>query len=179
MLYLIWAVINIAAYVYFIYVLIISGKLVRQKLGVLAACVFVLGLLSFMNGSDKNSRSKNNTADTVQKWKQYQSDSLDKNMNMTNWIKVDSNWISSYSLFYTHGKIKGSNQRIPLEASSTMSGLSLGTQWKPYDINMEPLAHKEGFKYTVYGTVDWYLMGIRIYSQEKTYTGVAPAINRF
>lgn len=179
MLYLIWAIINIAAYIYFFKVLIISGKLVRQKLGVLAACIFVLGLFSFIGVShDKEDSLKPGTND-YKMWKLYTDDDRDKNMDMSNWIDLDSNWISHYTLFYKHGLDKGTHQRIPLEANSIMSGMAIGTRWKPYAVNMDPTPDGWHFTYSVRGTVQWYLMGINIYSQDKVYTGVAPAINHF
>lgn len=178
MLYLIWAVINIIAYVYFIYVLIISGKLVRQKLGLLAACVFVLGLFSFVGVTHDEDSNIEPGTNRYKSWKLYTGNDTEKDMNMWNDITIGSNMISKYTLSYTHGRIKGSTMRVPIEASSAMAGTEIGTRWQTVSINMEPADNFKGFKYIVHGTVNWYLMGIKIYSQAKTYTGIAPAINR-
>jgi hypothetical protein len=167
MLYLFWALLNTAAYIYFIYLLIISGKLVRQKLGTLAACVFVLGLFSFMGVTHDSDNNVKPGTNEVKKWEFQSSDSLDKNTHASNWISIQNNTINNYNLFYTHAYTKGTTRHVPISASTSTSGWSIGTRWKSIYIDMEQTDNNEQFKYTVYGSVQWYILGINVYSQLK------------
>lgn len=53
MLELIWGILNIVLLIYFIIVCLKSIKLIKEKIGVLASFVFVIGLLSFISKPDE------------------------------------------------------------------------------------------------------------------------------
>ena len=59
MLELIWGLINIAILIYFVIICFKSTKVIKEKLGIFASLIFVLGLLSFIaKPSDEESKSE-------------------------------------------------------------------------------------------------------------------------
>ena len=130
MLYIIWAIIFVAAFLYFVYVVIIGGTLVKQKLGVIAAVVFVGGLLSFAGNSNHNSKNQQTTQiNGIEKWTFANEDTLEKGILLVNWISVDSNIFNKYRFMYTCGLEKQTHKYIAVSANVTTIGWQLEQHW--------------------------------------------------
>ena len=95
MIYLLWALINLALIIYFLSICIKAIKLVRQELGLFATVIFVIGLLSFCgHNNDKNSNSNQ-----TKNWTFTSSDSLSQDMSSFLRVKLQDNLISKYEMF--------------------------------------------------------------------------------
>jgi hypothetical protein len=159
MLYLLWGLLNLFLFVYFIAICFKATKFLRQKLGMLAAMVFVLGLLSFTTSS-------NNKSTEFKTWKFVSADSINTNSFLI--AELNNNLISKYELGISYEKDGLIN--IPVSASSTTNGFICGTNWKPHFINVQRTTNNK-FQYIVTGAVEWKLLGFTVYVQQKFYKG--------
>lgn len=173
MLYFLWALLNIGLLIFFIVVCFQATKLIREKIGMVAAVIFVFGLLSFMGGpgSDKDNMEPN--SNQVKTWKFTSSDSIANNPNGLIDIDLEKTSISKYSLGILYEKDKLLKNNIPVSANTETTGFQIGTSWKPISIVVNRTENNQRFDYVVYGTVKWKLLGLTVYSQSKGWKGVA------
>lgn len=169
MLHIIWALITLASFGYFLYVVIIGGKAVREKLGGFALIIFVLGLFSF------NAHHKNNNVDPVtheiKKWHFTPVDSTDGKTQITSSIAYYKTLMSTYYIDVEYATDKHTGLNVPINAYATMSGTQLGTDWTVQSMDLEPSADHTKLKYTIYVLEEWRLLGITFAGNGKNYTG--------
>lgn len=82
--------------------------------------------------------------------------------------KIDQNLANSTHLTVKYAK---QNDAVKLlHSKSNRQGLIMGTKWQPRMISFN---HEKNnlYKYQVRGQLEWYLLGIRLTSQEKHYSG--------
>lgn len=165
MLYLIWGILNIALLIYFLTICFNAIKLVRQKMGLLAAIVFVIGLLSFCRSSDDNNKKEKS-------WNFSSSDSLVQSTEQSLDVPLEKTIISKYQLkiIYTRNQ---QNINVPQSAFLVTNGFICGTNWIPESINVYKTNDNNKFKYHVYGIVEWKLFVGTVYTQRKEYNGYA------
>ncbi|CAN5414957.1 hypothetical protein BH11BAC3_BH11BAC3_44580 [soil metagenome] len=173
MLYLSWALLNIAITIYFGIVYIKTIKLIREKIGVVAAFIFVLALLSFVSQSDGDNDNLEPDSNQVKTWKFNSADSLDKWSNEVIITELEKTLISTYSLGISYGKDTTLKYNIPVSANTWTSGFQGGTGWKPLSILVNRTNNNQQFEYEVNGIVKWNLLGMTIYKQTKNWKGIA------
>lgn len=171
-IYILWALFNIGLFVYFIFICLQGLKLIRENIGLFAAIIFVLGILSFKNYNDNINPQPNQH----KKWQFATKDNL--NINETNHLNVvlENTVMSSYVLHIYYGKDRD-QINIPTSAYSSTSGFIVGTIWKPEVVDVQVAANNTKFKYWVSGVVDWKLFGLTLFSQPKTYKGTTLIAN--
>ncbi|MEO5948146.1 MAG: hypothetical protein ABIP79_15115 [Chitinophagaceae bacterium] len=167
MLYLLWSLINIGLFVFFIAICFKATKLLREKLGLFTAIIFVFGLLSFIG------HSNNQNSNQIRTWKFTSEDSLKSNESYLLDIDIKKNLISKYDLLIEYGKAIQEDQNIPISTSSSTTGFISGTNWKPLNIQINRTIDNKKFEYFVNGVIQWQLLGAIIFSQYKTYEGIA------
>lgn len=170
MLYLLWGILNIGLFLFFIFLCFQATKLVRERVGMFAAFVFVIGLLSFMGQSDKVDYKEPGT-DTIRKWKFASEDSVDMTATRSLSVVLEKTLISTCKLDIRYGMSKSQNRNTPINTYSTTEGFVSGTNWKPVMVSVNPTEDNTKFQYTVVGIVEWKLLAIRLYAQPKTYKG--------
>lgn len=157
---LIWGILNISIFIAFIVICFQALKFIREKLGVLACIIFALGLLSFTsNPKDNNSEFKQFDLNT-------KTDKITNSNNRRNeTIVIDDNLTSKMTLSvnYTAKKL--------INAQSSREGFISGTNWHPISIILNKSNRENQYTYSVYGTLQWRLLGITIYSQLKKFEG--------
>ncbi len=161
MLYLLWAIINIALFFTFIFLCYHAVKLLREKLGWWAAIIFTIGLLSLSK--------KDRGTTTTKSWSFISKDSVQQNSTDLLQIEIDRSWFRQYSLGVLYGKINKIN--TPINAYSTITGLSMGTYWEPISILVSSTDDNSKFKYEVIGEEKWKLLFFTVFSQAETYKG--------
>lgn len=175
MLYLLWGIINIALFLFFIVLCFKATRLVRERIGMLAALVFAIGLLSFMASTGNNDNKAHGT-NTIKKWNFTPEDSVEVNFTRHIIVDLDNNPFSTNTLGIRYGKSKNQNSNTPIDAYSVTEGLVSGTSWRPMSINVDTITGNR-LKYQVVGVVEWKLLALTIYSQRKNYEG-AVAIDK-
>lgn len=170
MFQLLWAILNIGIFIFFIFVSVKATKLVREKMGVVAAIVLVFGLLSFIS---RKAEAPNNEPGTsrLRTWKfvtdtaPYSKDS--KSID----IVFDKNILSKSVLSVRYGMDQQSGLYKPLESHTYITGLVAGTSWRPVLVQVSMTAIPNEFTYEVNGVIEWKLLGTTIVSQARDWTG--------
>ena len=160
MVYLLWALLNIALFVFFLRICFKATRLISEKFGLFAVIIFVFGLISF--GCSNNGQQDENKA-----WNLV-SDSTNRTTQLLKDVVLDDNLIATTHLQI--GGIKSTN--TPVNASTQVYGLICGTNWKTLAVRVEKISNNK-LEYSVDGIVEWRLFGLRIYSQFKNYDGFA------
>ena len=168
MLYLLWALINIALFLSFLVVCFKATTLIRTKLGWGAALLFVFGLLSFVvnTGADEDIPESDSKIKT---WEFVADDSVANQANTYIVADLENTWISTYNLGIQYAK--GQEVNTPVSAGTWTTGIKSGTAWKAASVLVKRTTDNHKFQYEVRGTIDWRLLGFTIYSQSKTYKG--------
>lgn len=171
MVYLLWGLLNIGLLIFFIVVCFRATKLIRKKIGIIAAIIFILGLLSFI-GNPNNGDKKVNSNQT-KTFVLHHEDSLIRNSTYLLNIDLGKTLISRYKLYIQYGKNKEGQTNIPISAYSYTTGFVSGTNWKPLSISVNQTNDNDKFEYQVDGVVKWSLLGITVYSEPKQWEGYA------
>ncbi len=172
MLYLIWALLNTAIFIFFLVTCFRATKLVREKLGMLPVIVFVFGLLSFMSNADSENDNKEPGSSQLRTWKFTALDSLDENSTAIINVDLEKTWIVDYQLGIKYGKDKKGISNIPISAYSSANGWVVGTNWRPSSIIVNTNEQNQ-LEYEVNSTLEWKLLGMTVYAQPKNYNGTA------
>jgi hypothetical protein len=163
MIYLTWGILNIAMFLFFIITCFRAIGLVKQKLGLLTAVVFIIGLMS-LSGTANSSKDWHKQAFNNR-------DTTDQNSGGMLHIDLERTWISKYTLGVNYALGKESKQAVVLEAYSSTNGWSSGTDWEPGYISIRPTADGQKLQYEVWGNVRWTLLGLTVYRKAKRYKG--------
>lgn len=172
MTHLIWGLLNFSLLIYFLIICFKLVKVARNHIGGFATIVFVFGLLSFVGGpkSDSNAVKVNQTKTFEFALK----DSIELNSGKFSHVILENNWVTKYDLFLNSGKESTSQKNTPISAYSGTTGLVMGTNWKPQNIEVLKTSDNNKFKYVVHGIVEWKLLGATLYTQSKVYQGIVP-----
>ena len=164
---LIWGILNGFLIIYFIIICFKSVKIIKEKIGILASFVFVIGLLSFISKpNEKNLADKN--IDIINKTnpkKAFNGNSFLREINLEN------NLTSDIALSILVGE--NATELIILNANCYRSGFISGTNWNVENIDLDKEKNKSFCTYRVSGFMEWKILGITIYSEGKTFTGNA------
>lgn len=172
MVYLFWALLNMALFIAFIVVCFKATRFIREKIGWAASFLFVIGLFAFIGGSNRDKDNLEPNSNQIKTWKFTSSSSLDKSSGYSVKINLEETLISKYTLGIQYGKDTGHNN-IPTSANTWTTGFESGMSWKPTSIIVNRTDDNHKFEYEVYGTVKWSLLGLTIYHQPKYWTGEA------
>jgi len=167
MIELIWGILNIIIFIYFIIICFKSVKIIKEKIGVLAALVFVLGILSFASKqNDKNLADKNiDFLNQTNPKKAFNGNSFFQE------VKLEDNLSSKIRLSILVGE-KG-NELIILNANCSREGFVSGANWNVENIDIDKQKDKNYCNYFVSGFMEWKILGITLYSERKTFMGNA------
>jgi len=166
---LIWGLLNGILFIYFIIICFKSVKLVKENIGVLAALIFVIGLLSFIskpiekNIIDKNIEILNQTNPT----KAFDGNSFFRE------ITLEDNLTSNINLSIVVGENKTTKALSILNANSNRTGFIFGTNWNAKNIDIDLQKDQNYCNYVVFGILEWKILGFTIYLEDKTFSGKA------
>ena len=173
MLYLIWGLLNLGLMIYFLVICFKATKLVKEKIGLFAAVIFVLGLLSFSGQPTKGSFNKGANSNKINSYIFASEVSLSQDATFFVTIDLENNWVSKKDLGIKYGNNKQGQINIPISAYSSRTGFISGTIWRTTSINVNRTVDNNKFQYSVIGMVDWKLLGATIYTQLKRFDGIA------
>jgi len=165
MLEIIWGILNIGILVYFIIICFKAAKIIRENLGGWATLVFVLGLLSFMGKKEEDNSFKSfnlqeEKKDTVQN---YVGNSYGKD------VLLEDNLATKIRAHISYGE--DSTGKKLLKATASRDGFISGTYWNPSHFLVSKLDNKDNYEYDVIGTLEWKILGIRLYTESKEFIG--------
>lgn len=166
---LIWGILNAIVFIYFFVVCIKSVKIVRDGLGGLAGLVLVIGLLSFISKDDsknlaeKNIDFYNNESSNNSSKRKFTGNSFSQD------VSLEKNLTSNISLDIFFGE--ENNDLVIISANCMKSGLISGTKWNVHSIHVDKPKNKNYCNYFVSGSVDWRIMGLKLYTESKIFEG--------
>lgn len=162
MLEILWGTLNIAVLVYFT---IICFK-IHKNLGVLAALVFVFGLLSFISKpKEDNSKSKTfNSQNEITKIElnKFSKNTYSREKTLEDKLSTDIKILISFG--------ENASEKKLLYANVYRNGFVSGTDWETTNIYLSKLGN-DNYQYNVIGKVDWKVLGIKLYTQIKEFEG--------
>ena len=164
MLQLLWGTLNIALFLYFLFVCFKAVKLVRYQLGSLAAIVLVIGLLSFIGRSSEDESDNELQAEIPMEF-------ADASTTRLYNVVIEETLTQDYHLYINFSQEESSSGYVTANVSSFVTGFTSGTSWEPHMFIANTEESKRTIEYTIDGTVDWLLLGVKLYSEPKTYTG--------
>lgn len=167
MLQLLWAFINVGAFLYFFINASRAIKLISEKHGILASIVLVIGLLGLIfsksgdaAGNSGISRMKNSFTDRTNLSETYIST-----------VKIKDNLISHVDLSAVMGKLKNNDSLVVAEAGADHYGFTAGYKWETNDVFVSPVPGTGRFKYSVNATERWSLLGVPFYIKSSDFEG--------
>lgn len=171
MIYLLWTVLNLALFLAFLFVCFKAAGYLRQQLGVFAAILFVFGSCSYINHTNESSLSNANKQFGTDSFT-FVPDSVVDNVTFKNITpKLEKTPISTITLNIAYAKLKGSNNRVPVKAYSSLTGVAGSYNWEPSAAIVKATGKPGEYEYHVEGLMNWSLLGNKIYSQFKDYRG--------
>ena len=170
MVLLVWALLNIGIGVYFLLICFKATKFVRERMGILATVVFVVGIL-FSSQSNNNKENMEPTSNQIKTWYFSPRDSTGQTKVYSEKIALEKNVASTYYLNIGYKLDKKSNEGIPIWATSNQTGLICGSYWDPMEITVNKIHGTDKLQYTVEGIVDWKLAVFTLYSQPRNFQG--------
>jgi len=171
MLYLLWAILNIGIFLFIILLSVKTFKAIRERVGLVAAIIFVVGVASLI-GFDSAGNVGNGSQPTSN-WNYNADEKTERYSARFTTLVLSNNLISKYGLSIYYGKSKEDQKNIPINSFSFVSGLTSGTKWIPSSANVNTTDDNKKFQYEVNGVIEWRLLGFLIYSQDKTFRGIA------
>jgi hypothetical protein len=162
---LIWGILNGFILIYFIVICFKSVRIVKEKLGILASFIFVIGLLSFISKPDK----KNLTDKNIDFLNQTNPKKAFNGNSFFREITLEDNLTSKIGLSILFGE--NEPDLIILNANCYRSGFISGTNWNVENIEIDKEKNKKYCTYWVRGIMEWKILGITIYSEQKSFNG--------
>jgi hypothetical protein len=167
MLELIWGILNVFLLIYFIIICFKSVRIVKEKLGLFASFIFVIGLLSFISKPDK----KNLTGKNIDVINQTNPKKAFNGNSFFREITLEDNLTSKIGLSILVGE--NETELIILNANCYRSGFISGTNWNLKNIEIDKEKNKKYCTYFIRGIMEWKILGITIYSEYKSFNGNA------
>jgi len=183
MLHVFWGLLNLFFIAGFFVICFYAVKLIRLRFGLFVAIVFVCGLLSFINkGDEKNEtrqmrklnfagQSTTSLAYQPGTWALEDSMAPQYVFQNTKQITVHENTLFSIILMVGYGVEKEAGRLAPLYAYSSVSGIISGVNWKPSPPILYANEAGTELNYILEGIIEWKLMNIVLYSEQKKFTG--------
>lgn len=171
MLYLLWALLNVAPFLFFVVLCFTPARVIKQRFGAFGTMFFLFGFLIFFGPFGCDNQKSVSTKDET--WTFASADVLRTGPTLLAHLDLEKTLLSKYQLFITYGKAGHWQTNVPVSARSSTEGFICGTNWKPRSIVLTRTDDNNKFAYHVDGTVEWKLFGATVFYQPKEYNGIA------
>ena len=165
LVYILWALINTALWVYFFYILYHSILTVKEKLGWGAIVLLFMGFQSNTN----NNQIETKTDSWV---KDKKNNSFTGNKAVLNKIiEVEKNWLLSKNLHVTYLRNYDTKENSILSAHTSVEGWQVSTRSTLDILSISPNEKGDSSFYSLQEETKWYLLGLTILTNAKTFQG--------
>ena len=165
MIHLLWTLLNASLIIFFFYLIfgfIIKGKKIfNPRIKVASILLMVLGITQIISATKTPKNSNRITITTDYK---KTNNSRIKKVLLEDNLVFDINFRVKYSI--------ENNDYIPIESYSFLTGLISGYNWEFKSIETQVYKTNEKATFTADGVLKWNLLGINIYSEYKTFSGI-------
>lgn len=166
---LIWGILNGLLLIYFIIICFKSVNIIKEKIGILASLVFVIGLLSFISKPNENKIADKN----IEILNQTNPKKAFNGNTYLRFVTLEDNLTSKIELTILCGEKESDNELIILNADCNRTGFISGTNWNTKNIDVDKEKGEKFCKYSVSGIMEWKILGITIFSEVKDFSGNA------
>jgi hypothetical protein len=164
MLYLLWSVADIGLAFIFLFICFKAVKLIKGKMGMAAAIVFIIGMIALMNNSANSFNSKPEVF-VFEQGHAFDYDSGNESFDAV----LDSSLVFDINLFVLYNGNEA-NKLTPISAYSRQTGLIGTVTWIAEEIRTT--MNDTGINYYVYGNIEWRVLGNTVYIENKSYSGI-------
>ncbi|MGA0556795.1 hypothetical protein ACO2Q8_09105 [Larkinella sp. VNQ87] len=126
MLYVLWAIVNIGLFIFFVKLCFQATRLLREKSGILASVVFVVGLASVVRYSGSNAELTAKSNREARKSKMVAIGELVPGTLKQTYILLAENPVSTLSLGVLYGKDTSAYKTAIYDAFSSRTGFTSG-----------------------------------------------------
>lgn len=170
--YLLWILINAATLIGAIYLFIHYTRLINKRIGTFPALIFIVAIIGNINSVSSTSPSEHKTVVLNSADNTGYSTEL-KNIVRTEKLKnvtLAENKLVELKLAIHYRYDSTKKSIIPLNAYTTRSGFVGGINWELDNISVHKTANNT-YSYYVHGLYDWRILGLKIYTQSKSFEG--------
>ncbi len=128
---LIWGILNGLLLIYFIIICFKSVNIIKEKIGILASLVFVIGLLSFISKPNENKIADKN----IEILNQTNPKKAFNGNTYLRFVTLEDNLTSKIELTILCGEKESDNELIILNADCNRTGFISGTNWNDKNID--------------------------------------------
>lgn len=166
LVYILWAIINVALWVYFFYILYHSILTIKEKLGWGAVALLFFGLQCNTNN--------NQTETKTDSWvKDKKNNSITGNKAVLDKIiEVEKNWLLTKSLHVSYLRDYDTKENSILSAYTSIDGWQVATRSTLDILSISPNEKGDISFYTLQEETKWYLLGMQIFTNAKPYNGL-------
>ncbi len=166
MLHLLWSVLDLGLFLSFVFVCYKATLLIRKSINLLAAVLFVFGMLSFVNAENSGLSMNSGGSEVVS------GASGHKRFDRTQviYLTLQKDLLFHTDLSVICGQCNGDPDLYPISAGSAISGLVSGYKWSPSKVLLDTSGGKIRYSFT--GNLDWKLMGMTLYTQPEYFSGL-------
>ncbi len=171
LIFTIWTILAILLFLYFIMLCFKALGAIKEKLGLGVTIFLVIGLLSFMGNKENANKEIKASISKEGSWDFVSMDSIEHPTVKHFSTVLKNNLLSKYNLDFTYGIHKRTKELVPIHAHSGTEGLVSGTKWTPIYIDVHATEDGKKLEYLVEGVIEWNLLNMNFYAQEKSYKG--------
>ncbi len=161
--YILWMLLNTCLGFFVLYIIYRLTKVAYIKAGSIGAITIVLIIITIIC---KPVKSNNNLQ--TKTWNFKTADSV-RWFRSGYFIAIENNPVFNIQLDVTSLSDKNRLVQEPLKASTQITGIVGGNDWIPQNILLT--AKNDSFYYIVSGRLDWKLLGITVFTQQKNFRG--------
>jgi hypothetical protein len=167
-MYLIWSILNVALYVYFLYLLVgyvsIGRKVLpKNRFRPLAAILLIVGVVQLLTPEDKD--KTNNSFDINTSY----AGELSKRTRSVD-IQFEDNFSLDIKGWITLAKTSD-NVYIATHTSSSLIGFVSGFEWEYKSLMVTDFGENKEGEYSGHGSLKWNLLGVNFYTEGKSLDG--------
>jgi hypothetical protein len=166
MLHLLWSILNIGLLLVFFYYAYKATLFIRQRLGLFVSILFVGALLSFASSPRQNPGTTAWKSGLAAGTPEYKGFDRIKSVYLT----LEKNGPIHIDLSLNCGQYNNDPALYPSSAGSTITGFVAGYTWTASPIFADTIAGN--IQYHCSGILNWKLLGMTIYAEEKSYAGI-------
>jgi hypothetical protein len=159
MIELVWGIINIVLILICLINYIKITKLIIEKLGLFASLIFIVFTISFLNESSKEKFHEKTTE-------------INNEVIYTNSKSkiIEDKLVTKIETRISFGKRKDT---LYITSKTNRYGFVIGTDWISHYSSLEEVKNsKNTYKYNVLGTLEWNILGIKVYKEIKEFNGI-------
>ena len=143
--------------------------MIKEKMGLIAAIIFSIGILSFMNSPQEKTDTEKSKAKIIE--------IVDSTKSQGSFggyhdeiVELTSNFMFSINMRFTFARYNNTGELKLLTAHVFPTGMLGSSNWKPENVTIMKM-DSITYDYEVYGVIESTLFGKAVISNNKNYSG--------